>query len=185
MGQPTTERMGQPPCRVSSVENVATALTANGLIGGGVAYFGHSGTYIDTTINGRISILGVGNGNGGDTNVTFRNVSQLAAVQTANNGSNILGTTTSILINGCRAGLTIYDSYALYETSIAQMISNNTKRGVYAYKVGLYMSLHNASSATSSNYLGEPNPIPYTLPLYYIPEGPPGNKPGPLSFTPQ
>jgi hypothetical protein len=130
--------------------------------------------------------LAPGQATGIDTNIEFRNVSQLAAVRTAYNGSqNIIGSNASIVINGCSAGVTLYDYYALFETSIAQLISNQTQRGVYAYTVGMYFSLNDAAHATSKNYTGEPNPLPASLPLYLVPNGPPGHKPSPKPFTPQ
>jgi hypothetical protein len=91
----------------------------------------------------------------------------------------------SIRINGCSAGVALYDSYALFETSIAQQISNQTQRGVYAYVQGVYFSVHDAAHATSSNYTGEPNPLPASLPLYLVPNGLPGHKPAPMPFTPR
>jgi hypothetical protein len=176
-------------CRVSSVENVASAMTANGFIGGGVIYFGHSGPYNafdeNNNVLGRITLLAPGQAIGGDSNITFQNVTQLSAVQTGYNGSNIIGTSASILINGCRAGVVVRDYYANYPTSIAQLISNQTQRGVYAYTVGMYFSLNSAQTATSRNYLGEPDPLPASFPLYLIPVGPPGNKPLTQPFVSQ
>ena len=177
-------------CRVSSVENVVTALTTNGLIDGGVIYFGHGGPFnvFDSSNRplGRISILAPGQGTGVSTNISILNVSQLAATRTAGSGStNIIAATASILINGCSAGLEIYDYFANFKMSIAQQISNQTKRRVYAYTPGMYFSLKDSAHATSSNYLGEPNPLPASLPLYLVPNGTPGKKPNPQSFTPQ
>ena len=167
-----------------------TALTINGFISGGVFYYGHGGPFhtLDGAghVTGTVSILAPGQGTGADSNITFQNVSQLSAVRTAYNGSqNIIGPAAAIWINGCSAGKKIYDEYALFETSIAQQISNKTQRGVYAYEKGMYFSLHDAASGTSSNYTGEPNPLPASLPLYLVPNGPAGNKPQPLGFTPQ
>jgi hypothetical protein len=176
-------------CRVSSVQNVVTALTTKGLIGGGVIYYGHGGPYRVLNANnqeiGRVSQLAPGQAVGPDTNISFQNVSQLAAVLTAQNGSNIIGLNASILINGCSAGVKLYDYYALFATSIAQQIANKTQRGVYAYTQGMYFSTSDAAHATSSNYTGEPNPLPASLPLYLVPNGHPGRKPSPNAFTPQ
>jgi hypothetical protein len=178
-------------CRVSSVENVVTALTSEGFIGGGVIYFGHSGPFgpVDPVTNRplwQVSILAAGEGTGDSTNVSFRNVSELSAVQTAyTGGQSIIGPNAAILLTGCRAAVTIYDHYALFETSIAQLIANDTKRGVYAYKASTYFSLKNVTNATSSNWAGEPNPLPESVPMYLIPEGPPGRKPAPTPFKPQ
>jgi hypothetical protein len=178
-------------CRVSSVENVTTALTSEGFIGGGVIYIGHGGVYniLDPStgrVLGHASILEPGEEPGGDYNISSMNYNQLAAVVTAANGSNNIGTTASILINSCRAAVPVVDYYAGggQELIIAQLISNATQRGVYAYKEGMYVSLNNAAQATSYNYKGEPDPIPASLPLYLIPEGPPGHKPAAIGFTP-
>lgn len=173
-------------CRVSSVENIVTALTTNGTIAGGVIYFGHSGSFTDPLANNQIvSILAVGQASGNyDYNVSGHNVSQMAAVTTASNGQNIIGVNASITLNGCRAGLNLYDHYVFQYTCIAQMVSTNTQRGVYAYMVGEYASLNPAATATSRDYTGEPDPIPFTLPLYMIPEGTPGQKKPPLPFVP-
>jgi hypothetical protein len=55
-------------CRVSSVENVVSALTSNGFIGGGVAYFGHGGPYnlLDSAghVTGQVSLLEPGQAQG-------------------------------------------------------------------------------------------------------------------------
>jgi hypothetical protein len=72
-------------CRVSSVQNVVTALTTSGLIGGGVVYFGHSGPFgrtdpVTHQVTFQFSALGVGEQQGADTNVDFDNVSLLSAV---------------------------------------------------------------------------------------------------------
>jgi hypothetical protein len=143
-------------CRVSSVQNVVAALTSSGRIDGGVIYFGHSGPFHDFSVNGNVSILAVGEGSGDDTNVSFRNVSQLSAVLTAFNGSqNIIGTNAAILLSGCNAGVEIYDAYAIFETSIAQQFSNKTQRGVYAYTVGLYFSQLDAGSRPIFEWCGQ------------------------------
>jgi hypothetical protein len=111
-------------------------------------------------------------------------VSQLKAVTTASNGQNIIGTNAVITLNGCEAGLNWYDHYVFQYTCIAQLVSTNTQRGVYAYKDGEYASLNPAATATSKDYTGEPDPIPFTIPLYMIPLGTPGKKPAPLPFLP-
>lgn len=177
-------------CRVSSVENVVTALTSQGSIDGGIIYFGHSGPFgpIDQATNRTlwlISVLEVGEGTGDSTNVSFRNVGQISAVLTASaGGQNIIGPNASILLNGCRAAETIYDHYAIFETSIAQLLANNTRRGVYAYKASTYFSIKDREHAQSSNWTGEPNPLPEHVPIYLIPEGKPGLKPPRIPFTP-
>jgi IPT/TIG domain/Bacterial Ig-like domain (group 2)/Galactose oxidase, central domain len=175
-------------CRVSSVENVVTALTTNGSIGGGITYFGHGGPYnvYDPTGKwvGELSLLGVGNGTETDTNIEFRNVAQLAAVQTANNQSNIIASGASWTTNGCKAAKIVMDYYGHKPLAVAQEIADQIRRNVYAYSVGMYFSTHDIATATSSNYLGEPDPLPASLPLYLVPPGPPGHKPGPKLFTP-
>jgi hypothetical protein len=151
-----------------------------------VIYFGHSGPFTDPLANNQeVSILAVGqNGGNYDYNVSGHNASQLTAVETALNGQNIIGSNAAITLNGCEAGYTIYDHYAFQWTSIGQLVSTNTQPGVYAYKVGEYASLNSAANATSKDYTGEPNPIPFTIPLYMIPLGTPGHKPAPVSFCP-
>jgi hypothetical protein len=135
---------------------------------------------------GHASILEPGEDPGGDYNISSENYNQLAKVVTAANGSNNIGTTASILINSCRAAVPVVDYYAGGGSVliIAQLISNVTQRGVYAYEKGMYVSLNDAALATSYNYKGEPNPIPASLPLYLIPDGPPGHKPKPTGFAP-
>lgn len=164
---------------------------ANGLIDGGVIYFGHSGPFIDPQINDRVTILAVGEAGGNDDyNISFRTAPQLSKVLTAYTDpitmkpTNIIGGHASILLNGCEAGATLDDAYALYRTSIAQLVSNATQRGVYAYDKAMYFSINDAAHATTRVPSQEPNPLPATPPLYMIPEGPPGNKPAPLPFCP-
>jgi len=179
-------------CRVSSVQNVVTALTAKaGFIGGGVIYYGHSGPYtiqdlFTGEVLGRKSLLEPGEGKGADTNIDIDNVGNLAAVVTAYNGSqNILGPNASIVLKGCQAGVAVRNYGSRVTISIAQLISDMTQRAVYAYTVGTYFSLHDVSSATSSNWRGEPYPLPSSLPLYLVPEGPAGHKPALQPFKPE
>jgi hypothetical protein len=145
---------------------------------------GFPGPYHDSQVNGNVSILAVGEGSGDDTNVSFRNVSQLSAVLTAFNGSqNIIGTNASILLSGCNAGVKIYDAYAIFETSIAQQISNKTQRGVYAYTVVLYFSQLDADHDPYVNGVGRNGPS--GVPTYMVPEGAPGHKPKAVPFLPR
>ena len=178
-------------CRVSSVENVTTALTSEGFIGGGVVYIGHGGPFNIYSVStgqvlGQASILAPGQEAGNDYNISSMNYLQLAAVVTAANGKNNIAPGASILINGCSAAVPVVDYYAggAQMFTIAQLISNATQTVVFAYKQGMYVSLNSATQAKSYNYKGEPNPIPASLPLYLIPEGPPGQKPLPIQFEP-
>lgn len=179
-------------CRVSSVQDVDAALTQHGLIGG-VSYFGHSGPYALYSGNqfvGQLSILAVGQATGFYTNIRASNVSILANVQQAYTGpqgqqQNILGPSASITLNGCAAGQDIYDYDASAVTSIAQLISNQTRTEVYAYKIGVYFSQKDAVHATSATAADEPNLLPSSPPMYMIPIGAPGRKPPPTPFMPK
>lgn len=175
-------------CRVSSIENVVTALTTNGSIGGGITYFGHGGPYnvynSNNKLLGSLSLLGVGNGTETDTNIEFRNVPQLAAVQTASNQSNIITPSASWTIDGCKAAIVVMDFYGNKPLAIAQEIADQIRRNVDAYSVGMYFSIRDIGSATSKNYLGERDPLPASLPLYLVPIGPAGHKPPATLFSP-
>jgi hypothetical protein len=177
-------------CRVSTIGLTYTALTQNGLIDGGVIYFGHSGVLqrlnIQTgAIVTQTSNIFVGQGQGADTNISATNINTLAGVQTANGGSNSIGPNAAFAISGCQAGLTIFDtSYnggSGGSISIAQLISNNIKRGVYAYDVGIYFSQLDAQHDPHRTGLGlyPPN----ALPMYMVPEGAPGHKPTLIGFV--
>jgi len=172
-------------CRVSSVQDVYNALTKNGNIGGGVYYFGHSGVYQEIqggTIQVQTTNLFVGQDKGQYTNVNASDVGFLNPIHTANSGQNFLGNNAALTINGCQAGLQIYDTtYAGY-TSIAQLISNNIWRGVYAYAVGTYFSQNDSKHDKFVNGFG--HTMQEALPMYMVPEGVPGNKSNLLGFTP-
>jgi hypothetical protein len=80
-------------CRVNTIQTFVNALITNGFIGGGVEYIGHAGPYeLQTSTKPKplVSLLGLGNALGPDTNLTFLNVNQLQAVQTANTDRQIL-----------------------------------------------------------------------------------------------
>jgi len=165
-------------------------VTINGVAANGVIYFGHSGPFaiiVQGKVLGIASLLEVGQAKGPDTNVGIYNIGTLSNVLTANSGGNILGTNAAMLINGCNAGLSVYDIYARYTTSIAQWISNTVKRGVYAYDVGMYFSQKDADHDkffNGTDAKGNSRPMPNSLPMYMIPEGTPGQKPRPFGFTP-
>ena len=172
-------------CRVSRIQHVVAALTEHGYIDGGVIYFGHSGHFGPRDGSWRTSLLAVGQDAGEDTNIHYSNVAQLAVVKTANNGGNILGPNASFWINGCSAGSPIDSSLALGGVTypIAQLISNQINRAVYAYDVGMYFSALNADNDPYVD--GQGRYAPTTLPSYMVPAGAPGHKPRPRPFTPR
>jgi hypothetical protein len=173
-------------CRVSDFQSFDSALlgqlsgeSLSGQTTGGVIYFGHSGPHTVTASGqtGTYSILAVGEVAGPDTNVSFYNVGQLSNILTAYGGSSILRQTAALWLNGCSAGLDIHDDYAHGITSIAKGLSIVTQRGVYAYDVGTYFSRFDAASDTMFAPQ-EGNEAPQTLPVYVVPVGTPGRKPG-------
>ena len=172
-------------CRVSSIQDVYYALTNNGNIDGGVYYFGHSGIRQEITSGqppSQTTNLFVGQEQGPDTNITAQNVSYLKPIQTANGGGNFLGQNAAMWINGCQAALTIFDTSYNGYVSIAQLISVNLNRGVYAYDVGMYFSQLDAQH--DKNITGNGRHPPNALPMYMVPEGAPGHKPNPLACRP-
>jgi uncharacterized protein YjdB len=170
-------------CRVSSATDFNNALTTNGFIGGGVIYFGHSGPYLYSS-NPRIvlSILAIGQASGGDTNLSYSNINEICP----SGCSSILGPNITLVINGCRAAATVSgdpsDITGISSTPIAKVLARQLNIKVTAYMVGTYFSLNNAANATSNNWTGEPNPLPTSVPMYLIPEGPHGNKKPPTAF---
>ncbi|MDR3740717.1 MAG: RHS repeat-associated core domain-containing protein [Terracidiphilus sp.] len=132
--------------QVSSVQDVASALSSNGYIDGGVTYFGHSG--VVPTSDGLISGLFLGEDAGFYTNLTAQNIGMLS-------GAN-LGPHASLTLRSCHAG---YGN-----PSIAQSLANQLNRGVYASDTGFYFSNSPTgpyrSQAPSSN-----------LPIYLVPMG--------------
>lgn len=192
-------------CRASSVQHFANALLQNGFIDGGVIYFGHGGPH-DFTSGftqqplGTASILAVGQDAVAGSNITAANVDQLSAVRDAYKGvvpapnhpdRNLIGPNAAILINGCSAGQTTHDFLAGADTSIAQLIANQTRRGVYAYEDGIYFS--QSDTAHDSHFDGRSvvngklvsRKLPNSLPMFPVPKGPPGHKPSPKPFRPQ
>ena len=98
--------------------------------------------------------------------------------------NNFLSSSSSIRLNGCKAGTELFDYYKQYEVAIAQLISNQLNRGVYAYTVGVYFSqLDAAHDPLRTGTDATKNP-PDALPMYPVPEGPPGHKPQPKPFCP-
>jgi hypothetical protein len=170
-------------CRVSSATDFNNALTKNGSIAGGVIYFGHSGPYLyssNPTIE--LSILAIGQAKGGDTNLTYSNINEVCP----SGCSAILGANITLAINGCRAAVTVAgdpgDITGTSRTPIAKIIARQLNIEVTGYMVGTYFSVNSVAGATSSNWTGEPNPLPTSLPMYLIPEGPPGRKKSPTPF---
>ena len=74
------------------------------------------------------------------------------------------------------------DITGISSTPIAKVLARQLNIKVTAYMVGTYFSLNSAANATSNNWTGEPNPLPTSLPMYLIPEGPHGNKKLPTAF---
>jgi hypothetical protein len=172
-------------CRVSSATDFNNALTKNGFIGGGIIYFGHSGPYLYcSNPNVQLSILAIGQAIGGDTNLSYGNSNEICP----SGCSNILGSNITLAINGCRAGVVVAgnpsDVTGITTTPIAKILARQLRIKVTAYMVPTYFSLNNAANATSTNWRGEPNPLPASTPMYLIPEGPPGNKKPPAAFLP-
>ncbi len=85
-------------------------------------------------------------------------------------------------INGCQAGLAILDTSYNGYVSIAQLVSVNLNRGVYAYDVGMYFSHLDIQHDKYTTGVGRR--ISNVLPIYMIPEGVPGHKPNPLACRP-
>ena len=171
-------------CRVSSIQDFDSAIISHGFVDGGVVYFGHGGPGAATLADGgtaTITALYVGEQSGADTNIGSYNVTLLSNVRTANSGSNILGANAAIEINGCSAGKDVMDYYVGAQISIAQLIANQTGRGVYAYKVGMYFSQQDRDNDQHYDGSTSPNP-PATLPIYLVPVGPPGHKPTLAAF---
>lgn len=170
-------------CRVSSATDFNNALATNGFIGGGITYYGHSGPYLySSNPNIVLSILAIGQAAGGDTNLSYLNINEICP----SGCSSILGSNITLAINGCRAGVVVAgnpsDATGISTTPIAKVLARQLQIKVTGYMVGTYFSLNSAANATSKNWLGEPNPLPTSTPMYLIPEGPPGNKPLPKPF---
>ncbi|HTM88369.1 MAG TPA: hypothetical protein VL155_09220, partial [Terriglobales bacterium] len=174
-------------CRISSVSDFHAQLTGNGLITGGVFYFGHSGQFevVDQgTVLGIVSILAAGQTNATGSNVEGDNVQQLCDPNAGCNINNYLAASATVTLIGCRGATDVNDLYAHQTTSIAKMIAKQLARPVYAWNVGLYASQldidHDQIFAPTQTTT---NP-PASLPMYFVPVGRPGHKPKPRQCTP-
>ena len=89
------------------------------------------------------------------------------------------------------AAYTVSDYYShSKQTSVAQMIANQLKRGVYGYEVGTYFSHVDAAHDPYIDGRDPLNPqksryVTPNLPMYLVPEGTPGNKPQAVGRQPQ
>jgi hypothetical protein len=172
-------------CRISTATDLNNALKNNGHIGGGVVYYGHSGPYrYSASPEVILSILAMGNAIGGDSNLHYYNINEICPNTTCNG---ILDPNITFTINGCRAAKKVSgdpsDASGVTQTPIAKIIARQLNIRVTGYMVGTYFSLHSAATATSADYKGEPKNLPEALPMYLIPEGPPGNKKAPACFV--
>jgi hypothetical protein len=170
-------------CRISTAKDFNQALTTNGSIGGGIIYFGHSGPYLfSSSPRVILSILAIGQAAGGDTNLSYNNINEICPTGC----SSILGSNITLVINGCRAGKSVpgdpSDATGISATPIAKVLARQLSIRVTAYMVGTYFSLNNAANATSTDWRGEPNPLPTSTPMYLIPEGAPAKKKAPTPF---
>jgi hypothetical protein len=156
-------------CRATTVQDFNSALTTNGLIDGGVIYFGHAGHITDST-NTPYRALFVGQEAVVSENLYSGNVNVLSNAK--------LGPNAAITLNACDTAITDPGQ----GPPIAQVISNQLGRGVYGYKVGMYFSSYNAANDPSRTGAGKN--APSDLPVYMVPEGPPGGKPSPSPFVP-
>ena|SRR5258708_1255794 len=174
-------------CRVSSIQDFNAALTEvasgeffPGQITGGVFYFGHAAIQYDVVGNvviGEHSILAPGQGTGQDTNIGDFNVATLQNTQ--------LGAKATITLNGCNAGLETPG----HRLPIAKLLALQLQRTVFAYDVGVYFSHQDADRDTHFNGMDDlsngnqaERTVTWGLPMYAVPEGPPGQKPRPKQF---
>jgi IPT/TIG domain/Glucodextranase, domain B len=176
-------------CRVSGIADVYNALTQHGFIDGGVYYFGHSGVrnILQNSTLLTTSELFVGQNLGTDTNISAANVKFLSNVQTANFGHSFLDAGLVVTLNGCNAAASIFDTTAKNFTSIAQLLANNLNRNVTGYEVGMYFSHDDAQHDKFVSGLNPDGTVRFVdghLPMYMIPEGAPGHKPGPVTCHP-
>lgn len=139
------------PQRVSSVQDFAAQLTGNGLITGGVIYFGH-GMGVDYGDGTQGSALAPGEQAGPDTNVTANNVNKLSNQQ--------LDTGATITLHACFAG------FGSGRYSIAQLIANQLQRRVYAPTAGTFFSVD--PNSTASGATAPPLPDQVTKPIYQL-----------------
>ncbi len=154
-------------CRASTVQDLNNALTTNGPIDGGVIYYGHAGRI---TVSGiQYSALFVGQDPLVNENVYAGNVNVLSGAQ--------LGPDASVWLNGCDTAVDAQGG-----SSIAQLISNQLNRGVYAYDVGVYFSSYTIANDPYTS--GNGRKAPADLPVYAVPVGAPHQKPNYKPFTP-
>jgi len=177
-------------CRVSTIQDFNAALTTNGFIAGDVIYYGHSGLRgFGTPVTQYASLIFVGQGTGDNTNIGAYNIALLCPPPGCKIDT-ILSSNTAIRINGCQAGETVLGYYTSphIQTSIAQLISNQLRRGVYAYDVGAYYShldaAHDLYFDGKDPITGKIRLVSDNLPMYAIPQGAPGKKPPAIAFTP-
>ena len=136
-----------PPQRVSSVQDFAAQLRNNGLITGGVVYFGHGAQlkYTDGTWG---SMVAPGEQAGFYTNITENNVDQLSNAQ--------LDTGATITLHACLVG------FGAGRFSIAQLIANQLQRRVYAPAAGTFFTVDPnsmLSGATAPKVLTDQKPV--------------------------
>jgi hypothetical protein len=129
----------------------------------------------------------VGELSGANTNISVGNVASPAVVQP------LLSTNTSIWINGCDAGVTQWDTdynpKQHQSIAIAQLISNNVNREVFAYPAGIYFSHLDAVhdpyyDGMDPTHPGKSRIMSEYLPMYLIPAGTPGDRPSFVPFCP-
>ncbi len=164
-------------CRVSSVEDFGNALlgklsggTFNGLIDGGVIYFGHGARYPGTDNNGKIfyySIVAPGEQAGTDTNISYQNVMSLSNTRLGS------GATFTIVLNGCLMG----GETPSGSPPIARLIANWLQRTVTAYEGGTHFSNLEGDNDRTEYGVGKPS----GLPMYLNPDGVPP-RPQPTYF---
>jgi hypothetical protein len=140
------------PQRVSSVQDFARQLTTNGPITGGVIYFGH-GVGMPFSDQTWSSALAPGEQAGRDTNVSLMNVNLLSNTQ--------LDPAAIITLRACYAG------FGSGRYSIAQLISNQLQRRVYAPLAGMYFGVDPNSTYTGTT---APKNLPDQKPMYMIQE---------------
>lgn len=158
-------------CRATTVQDLNNEMTTNGLIDGGVIYFGHAGeigitdaitgkkTYYSSVFIGQDPII--------NENLYSGDVNLLSNAH--------LGSNATITFNGCDAGI------ANGQSPIAQLVANQLQRSVFGYPTGLYFSPLDAAHETETIRQKAPS----DLPVYLVPIGHSGHKPPPILFRPQ
>ena len=141
------------PIRVSSVQDLASQLTVNSQITGGVEYFGHGAgvRYPDGTYG---SILAPGEQAGPDTNISADNVGLLSNAQ--------LDPGATITLHACYAGL------GAGRYSIAQLIANQLQRRVFAPRGGTFFTVDPNSRNSGGT---APQRLPSSKPIYQLQDG--------------